>query len=278
MNEEERYLFDLRGYLVIADMLTAQQLAGLNRLMDSQNLMPPGDDTLGARFGGFLEWGQIFCNLLDHARIMPYLKTILGDGFRLDHYYGIYMRAGTEQLRLHGGGTPYDPPEYYHFRDGQMHNGLTVVAWNLTDTGPSAGGFCALPGSHKSNYACPDSIRVAHTAHAAVEVPEAPAGSVVIFTEALTHGTAAWTTNGAHSYTNTALGNSPGARTICGCRRTSACRRARSCCSRSPTSIHARRSLKKRSELCAESLYPHLEVQAVCVQESLLRKSSSPHQ
>ena len=195
MNEEERYLFDLRGYLVIADMLTAQQLAGLNRLMDSHNLVPPGDDTLGARFGGFLEWGQIFCNLLDHARIMPYLKTILGDGFRLDHYYGIYMRADTEQLRLHGGGTPYDPPEYYHCRDGQMHNGLTVVAWNLTDTGPSAGGFCALPGSHKSNYACPDSIRVAHTAHAAVEVPEAPAGSVVIFTEALTHGTAAWTTD-----------------------------------------------------------------------------------
>ena len=195
MNEEERYLFDLRGYLVIADVLTAQQLAELNRLMDSRNLAPPGDDTLGARFGGFLEWGPIFCNLLDHARIMPSLKTILGDGFRLDHYCGIYMRAGTEQLRLHGGGTPYDPPEYYHFRDGQMHNGLTVVAWNLTDTGPSAGGFYALPGSQKSNYACPDSIRVAHTAHAAVEVPKAPAGSVVIFTEALTHGTAAWTTD-----------------------------------------------------------------------------------
>ncbi len=193
MNEEERYLFDLRGYLVIADMLTAQQLAGLNRLMDSRNLAPPGDDTLSARFGGFLEWGQIYCNLLDHARIMPYLKAILGDGFRLGHYYGICMRAGTEQLRLHGGGTPYDPPEYYHCRDGQMHNGLTVVAWNLTDTGPSAGGFCALPGSHKSNYACPDSIRVARTAHEAVEVPAAPAGSVVIFTEALTHGTTAWT-------------------------------------------------------------------------------------
>ena len=193
MNEEERYLFDLRGYLVVEDVLSSQELTELNRLMDRQDLPPPEDDTLSARFGGFLEWGRIYCDLLDHARIMPYLRTILGDGFRLDHYYGIYMRAGTEQLRLHGGGTPYDPSEYYHLRNGQMHNGLTVAAWNLTDTGPGAGGFCALPGSHKANFPCPESIRAAHAAHEAVVVPEARAGSVVIFTEALTHGTAAWT-------------------------------------------------------------------------------------
>ena len=193
MNEEERYLFDLRGYLVIADMLTAQQLAGLNRLMDSQNLVPPGDDTLGARFGGFLEWGQIFCNLLDHARTASASRTL-----------------PTRQSKC----LKRRP-----------------VRWSSS--------------LKRSRTAQRPGLR---------------------------------TTNGAHSYTNTALGNSPGARTICGCRRTSACRRARSCCSRSHTSIHARRSLKKRSELCAESLYPHLEAQAACVQESLLRKSSSPHQ
>ena len=193
MNEEERYLFDLRGYLVVPDLLSAQELAELNRLMDSQALPPPQDDTTSARFGGYMEWGQLFCNLLDHPGVMPYLHALLGDGFRLDHYYGIYMRAGTEQLRLHGGHTPYDPPEFYQVRDGEMRNGLTVVAWNLTSTGPVVGGFCALPGSHKSNYPCPDSIRTAHAAHEAVIVPDAPAGSAVIFTEALTHGTAAWT-------------------------------------------------------------------------------------
>ena len=193
MNEEERYLFDLRGYLVIEDVLSAAEVAALNRLMDSQELPPPEDDTLSARFGGYLEWGQIYCDLLDHDRIMAYLKAVLGDGFRLDHYYGIYMRAGTESLRLHGGNTPYDPPEYYHFREGRMYNGLTVAAWNLTDTGPTVGGFCAVPGSHKANYPCPRSIQSAHAAHDAVVVPEAPAGSVVIFTEALTHGTAVWT-------------------------------------------------------------------------------------
>ena len=102
------------------------------------------------------------------------------------------MRKGTERLNLHGGNTPYDPPEFYHYRDGKIFNGLVVVSWNLTDTGPNLGGFCVIPGSHKSNIECPQDIRYQHENHDCVIVPEVSAGSVVIFTEALTHGTAEW--------------------------------------------------------------------------------------
>ena len=193
MDEVERYLFDLHGYLIIPDVLSPAEVAELNRLIDAQNLPDPGEVSSAARFSNFLNWDKAFCALLDHPRLMPLLKKILGDGFRLDHYYGIYMRAGTDRLNLHGGGTPYDPPEYYHFRNGEMYNGLTVVSWNLTDTGPEYGGFCAIPGSHKSNYPCPAEVKEQHTDHLAVVVPSAPAGSLVIFTEALTHGTAPWT-------------------------------------------------------------------------------------
>ncbi|HAA73842.1 TPA: hypothetical protein DCE37_01825 [Candidatus Latescibacteria bacterium] len=58
-----------------------------------------------------------------------------------------------------------------------MYNGLTVVSWQLCDVGPEAGGFCCIPGSHKANC---------------VTFPEAKAGSIIIFTEALTHGSAPW--------------------------------------------------------------------------------------
>jgi len=192
MNEVEQYQFDLHGYLILEDVLSADKVAELNRLVDAQPLADPGLETSGARFTNYLSWGQPFCDLLDHAAIMPYLKALLGDGFRLDHYYGIYMRAGTERLNLHGGATPYDPPEYYHYRNGQMYNGLTVVAWNLVDTGPEQGGFCCIPGSHKANYPCPAAIKEAHNDSHMVVTPTAKAGSVVIFTEALTHGTAPW--------------------------------------------------------------------------------------
>lgn len=193
MNDVEKYLFDLQGFLVVPDVLTPSEVDTLNTLIDARDLPDPGEESGRARFHDFFTWGQPFVDLLDHPKIMPYLKAILGDGFRLDHYYGIYMRAGTGALPLHGGNTPYDPPEYYHFRDGRMINGLVVVAWNLTPTGPDYGGFCCIPGSHKANYGCPPEIKQGHVLADCVVVPPAPAGSVAIFTEALTHGTAPWT-------------------------------------------------------------------------------------
>jgi Phytanoyl-CoA dioxygenase (PhyH) len=193
MDDVQKYLFDLRGYLILEDVLSAAEVRALNEGIDAQALPEPSLESREGRFGRFLPWGQPFCDLLDHPAVMPALKFLLGDGFRLDHYYGIHLRPGTGPLPLHGGNTPYDPPEYYHFRNGQMFNGLTVVAWNLTDTGPAHGGFCCIPGSHKSNYPCPLAIRSAHVDADCVVVPEVRAGSVVIFTEALTHGTAPWT-------------------------------------------------------------------------------------
>ena len=142
MTEVERYLFDLQGYLIVEDVLDAEAVAELNRLIDAQEMGADVEQAQGRlHTGGFLTWGQPFVDLLDHERIMPLLKVILGDGFRLDHYYAIYLEAGAERLGLHGGNTPYDPPEYYHFRNGQMYNGLTVVSWNLADTGPVARWF-----------------------------------------------------------------------------------------------------------------------------------------
>ena len=43
MDDLERleYVFDIHGYLVIPDVLTSDELAELNRLMDAQNLPGP---------------------------------------------------------------------------------------------------------------------------------------------------------------------------------------------------------------------------------------------
>ena len=83
----QQYLFDVQGYLVIKDALSAAEVAQLNRLLDRQQLPAPGQTQ---RFGsapdgaGFLAWGQPFCELLDHPRIMPILRFRLGECFRLD--------------------------------------------------------------------------------------------------------------------------------------------------------------------------------------------------
>ena len=192
MTDLEKYLFDLRGYIVVEDVLSAAELAELNGIIDGRFAEEVEMKDSKRHQGGYLSWGQPFVDLLDHDRIMPLLKFILGDGFRLDHYYAIYADEGAGPLGFHGGNRPYDPPEYYHFRNDRMYNGLTVVSWQLCDVGPKAGGFCCIPGSHKSNWPCPPDIKEAHIGADCVAIPEAKAGSVVIFTEALTHGSAPW--------------------------------------------------------------------------------------
>ena len=197
----QQYLFDVQGYLVIEDVLSRAELDSFNRLLDAQQLPGPGQTQ---RFGsapdgpGFLDWGQPFCDLLDHPRIMPVLRFRLGDCFRLDRIYGMYMRAGMSRGRLHADygasskRSRAQPGEYVPFRDDQIYNGFVVVTWCLTDTGPGLGGLCCIPGSHKSNYRLPQQIDENPEEAACVIIPEARAGSIIMFTEALTHGTAAW--------------------------------------------------------------------------------------
>ena len=83
--ELQQYLFDLQGYLIIEDALSAETVASIKELIDQQGLPAPGKIR---RFGsapdgpGFLQWGKPFCDLRDHSRIMPVLQFRLGDCFR----------------------------------------------------------------------------------------------------------------------------------------------------------------------------------------------------
>ncbi len=194
MNEEERYLFDLWGYLVLEDVLSEEDISKLNNLINQPgHAEPNNEDIYSQRFDGFLELeSQAFRNLLNHPRVMPYLKELIGDKFRLDHAYGILMDKGNLGLNLHGGGTPYIPSQNYVCLNGHIYNGLTVVSWALTDMLPEQGGFCCIPGSHKSNFTCPSHFRsVTNDSKCMVGVHQ-KAGDVLIFTEALTHGTLPW--------------------------------------------------------------------------------------
>ena len=211
-----------RATLVIENALSGDEVATLNRLIDQQNLPPPSrsidafrqranpgfvageslnpgvpegeartDQTVPVG-SGFLNWGKPFCDLLDHPVIMPVLRMRLGDAFRLDRLYGMNMSKGMSYGGLHadyGATAPQSdlqPGEYYAFRANQIYEGFVVVAWALSDGGGEHGGFCCIPGSHKSNYKLPQQItRRSRPASPAVVIPEMPAGSVILFTESL---------------------------------------------------------------------------------------------
>jgi len=199
MNEQQCYLFDLQGFLVIENALTAAQLAAINGAIDQQvAALDLPKDKPWLRFNGLLSWGKPFQDLIDPEAIAPHLQTLLGRGYRLDHDYLHIIRQGTGPIGsyLHGGGTPFDPCQYYHFQNGQMYNGLTAVAYFLTDVHPGEGGFGCIPGSHKSNFPLPREWEdMTHSHPNCVQAVPGKAGTAILFTEALTHGTMPWTQN-----------------------------------------------------------------------------------
>lgn len=194
MNEFEQYLFDLQGFLVIENALTPAEVAGLNQELDRQVAAIDAPEKTWLRVDGLLGWGTAYQSLIDHPRLAPYLEALLASNFRLDHEYVHLIRQGIGPIgaELHGGGTPYDPCQYYHYRNDRMYNGLTTVAYNLTDVFAGEGGFGCIPGSHKSNLPLPKLWWDLTTPASCVQEVTGKAGTAIVFTEALTHGTLPW--------------------------------------------------------------------------------------
>ena len=58
MNDHERYLFDLKGYLVVPEALTKDQVARLNSVLDERIATESPTDMRTHRFVPLLDWGK----------------------------------------------------------------------------------------------------------------------------------------------------------------------------------------------------------------------------
>jgi hypothetical protein len=208
MTPRELYRFDTQGFLVVKGALDAGEVSKLNEAIDAnqdklvvreQGTNPPALDGLPQSqvFGGMFEWEKPWCDpwraLIAHPNSVRYLDALLGRGWRLDHP-GEYFQAppGGAGLQFHLGEYFMVDGTYYHYRAGQIRSGLTVFQWALADQGGDLGGFCCIPGSHKSNFPRPAEIARYEAEQDMVVCPQVDAGDLIIFTEALTHGALPW--------------------------------------------------------------------------------------
>jgi len=207
LSETERYLFDTQGCLIIEDALSPSELerllAGIPRSDDGR----VAADEIGD-LKNLLDYEEpMFRELVNLPSILPYLEDLLlgpevawpdsspqwSRRFYLSHEYGLFFEAGKKGPWFHGGGTPHEPWLQYQVRNGRIFCGLLAVSYALTDVGVGDGGFWYIPGSHKANFPLPFAIRSYEQIPACVVQPAIKAGSAILFTEALTHGTRAWT-------------------------------------------------------------------------------------
>jgi hypothetical protein len=194
LSDQDRFLFDLQGFLVLRGVLPPEQILRMQSELDNRHIAAETNDPFRSRFTGFLDWGDDWRGLIDHPRILPVLLAIIGEKFRLDHLYGMSMRADVKSSGegLHHHAAMFDYGCFYATHGNRMHNGLVVVSYALCDVPAGAGGFCCIPGTHKSLYPVPPSWFGALDNPLVQHVPM-QAGDVVIFSEALSHGTMPWT-------------------------------------------------------------------------------------
>lgn len=187
MTDAEIYEFDLNGYIVYRDLIAPADVERMNAVLDA-NITPETGDHFG-----FMEWDPVFMELMAHPRTLQIMRTIIGDWLRLDHAYAIKLdEHSTVRDNLHGGLRADQGEHQYQWAYGKMWNGLIVIMYALEDVNPGDGGFICVPGSHKASI---NSYKPPVDSHLVVN-PSLKAGDMLIFTEALVHGTRQWTSGG----------------------------------------------------------------------------------
>ncbi len=227
VSAEDRFLFDLQGFITLRGVLSPAECADLLAAVRRLETGPIDESWLdrldpstrasssptrhayidhGMRLNGLLRLDPAFDPLIDHPRVLPYLREFNGAP-QLINTWSISKAAGTGVGGWHRGATPMQ----YWCREGVIRTAMLNVVWFLTDNGPDDGCMCVLPGSHKSDLArfgAYDAIATReggadfdYGRYQGLDLPggvaaTGRAGDVLVFSEALVHGGLRKTTPG----------------------------------------------------------------------------------
>ena len=222
MSPEQRYFFDLTGYLHLEGVLQGEELAAVQeaaqRYIDTPpDQLPPGFEFHGERehFNWYLHafaFDKPLEALTMHPKTWPIIKELsggmprLGGGNMMVDFYGKPFhplhsgREGAQKRSMVDG-------RHYFIQDGLIRCNDLVFFFYLTDVHPGDGGLIVVPGSHKSNFVRPPECFYpgSYTAdgsynddYTSTEVPPGivnftpKAGDVVVISELLPHGAMHW--------------------------------------------------------------------------------------
>lgn len=192
ISADERFAFDVAGYLHVRGALTPAEVAEYTSGMEAAQTVaiselnadnPDGmKQQLNRPLSRMFDADPRFAHLLDHPAVAPYLTEFLGAAYRHidnDLYYTYPGYAGGHWHR----GVSAHPSG--HVVDGHFICPMVKVFFCMSDVGPDEGEFVVIPGSHKACF------KIAYDGR--VDLPaqhifnDVKAGDVIIFNEALLH-------------------------------------------------------------------------------------------
>jgi ectoine hydroxylase-related dioxygenase (phytanoyl-CoA dioxygenase family) len=197
---EERFLFDLQGFLILRGVLSADECACLADRLQALEFQEFADEWQAAlapgvngrptreqqvlhqiRYNGLPRLDAAFDRLIDHPGVLPYVQAFVGEPQLINTW-----SIAKSQHCPRGGWHRGVPTTDYSYKDGVIRSRMFNTVYFLTDNGLDDGCMVALPGSHKSNF------DLAWRDYTGLETPGVvpvlgKAGDVLIFSEALMH-------------------------------------------------------------------------------------------
>ena len=205
LTDEQRYAFDLRGWLLVPGVLSEDEIEAskehILRLHTDRDSLP---EHQRSSLAGPCE------SLIDHPMVVAFMNEFvyhpftdgiktppLGNqvcyGFRMEFSFSQYPPGRRRQVRpaqrQRHDARARRPPHLPRL-SRPAHTCLTRALWELNPVGKRQGGTLFVSGSHKAAFTAPDSL-------GALDSPfwdtyECPAGSVLFFTEGVTHSSDIW--------------------------------------------------------------------------------------
>ncbi len=209
LTSAQRYHFDVFGYVVIENTLTVGETSAvLNALQDLKREFEATGDPTGTiirncRVSGYSPTNMHFAHVLEtDPAILDYVTNPRLVGMAEEVVGGIVRLSESEAIINSRDPDSYADPEPsfgFHFGtrpphgtytgNGLFHSNFVKTLTNLTELGPDDGGTVVIAGSHKIALPMEDIVACAYEDRSLIHQVVAPAGSTVLFAEALIHAT-----------------------------------------------------------------------------------------
>ncbi len=209
LTSAQRYHFDVFGYVVVEDTLTAEETSSVLHAL--QNLKrefeatgdPTGTVIRNCRVSGYTPTNMHFAHVLEtDPAILDYVTNPHLVGMAEEVVGGVVRLSESEAIinsRDPGTYTDPEPSFGFHFGtrpphgtytgNGLFHSNFVKTLTNLTELGPDDGGTVVIAGSHKIALPMADIVACAYEDRSLIHQVVAPAGSTVLFAESLIHAT-----------------------------------------------------------------------------------------
>lgn len=205
----QRYHLDVYGYVVIENTLTADETGRIREALQKlkRDLIATPDPAnavvRGARFSTYKPHHVHFAHVVEadpaifayltHPRLVGMAEELVGGAVRLEESEAIINSRAPDYdptaPRRYGFHTGTRPEYGTYTENGLYHCNFVKTLTNLTDLGPDDGGTVVVAGSHKVKAPQDQIIACAYEDPSLIHQVIAPAGSTLLFGEALVHAT-----------------------------------------------------------------------------------------